>query len=1249
MGFLKSLSKSIKRSALQPSINDISDVSEFGTIDTKTSVKEEHAGIKRPSGQGDIARRGRRRSSEKQAVLADDGLGIRDETASVNTLSFVHIEGHAEFIHHPSLFLQQTLQLVHSPGTSDPISPGQPEFTDAQETLPANHRISPRPTEVNLSSPVSNFTALRTVAPSVLPRGIIITPSSPIKPASQRNNTSINNSPNSRPPGTFVIEDSGQSSLGMLRKDPSISSRILLDRSESSGTVHDLGIGQPSKARRPAFFSESPPQSYTRSGLLTPEPLLFAAPAGHRSASLPIDSHSTALPLSPATGPSSPRFRFADDTWSDSERRRKPPIDRKVIRKTRSFSEVLSRNRKSRFDNKDSSTPQPIITWGSDRKLHVVETPDTTTPPLTSQTSSPKKKSSSILKTAVDFFQFRKSRSRANSHAEKDIPLSMSPGNRDGLDLVFNGNDMPEGDDAGLTTMLSSLPIPNDPSKLAKLGRERNFRSSPDCFDNDDRVIGLWNSPSFPHGRNADSSAATTASPSPMSQSPAPSAFEESLTVDTLSSTRAKASGSNDSPFKRPIMGSRAQSANSASQNNTMFPAAEVKSSFWYGGRPLGEAAVSRSTTIRAVRSSSSHPSSDVVTTSISSSLRNSRQSSVEDMAAGGSEPMSILRPRIPVHIPSAQVVGSPTVSFAGGTPRMSISSTGSDAESGKGTSRPRGYTSVSQDNIHNALSLPSANIKPSRPRSSTLFSTTPGWLAAGTLNSPEKKRTSVIRRLSAGLIGNLEDNKRIPFQTLAQDPNASVSDYLSSGDPAHLPTPELPRELPVHQAGTSSEEWMAQISQIFPRSSLASFLASNPEYQEGLHLLLQGFNFDNLPLDIALRRFLMEMALPREAQQIDRSIYDAYAASPDGNGFHAAVAAGNVAHLQVPSSKWIPKNDPMSYSGRWTTIDEDWVERCFIFAPAIEVVKPATNPVLSSRGRSIHIDKDQPHALPYEVAPVVLRLKVVKVGLLSCKDDLLSAGKKANNRRWKTWSVILTNTQLIFLKDSIWALALGEQIERRGPDLTLSPGTLLLPTFTDFKPDEVIGLAGSAAVFDRSYTKNENTFRLAMPHGLEYVLQASDESELNEWVTLINWSAASKTLNIPTTPTDSFLSSPMPSEVGDSYSRTSADGGTMQSQRPYRKDSAPTRNTLPERNSHFVEMLKLNPANKIDEELRMARNLELLAIISQGTKEHVESLFQLMAENVRRWRAELAKLRSIHIRQQTPPDSGTEPKTNGD
>jgi hypothetical protein len=86
--------------------------------------------------------------------------------------------------------------------------------------------------------------------------------------------------------------------------------------------------------------------------------------------------------------------------------------------------------------------------------------------------------------------------------------------------------------------------------------------------------------------------------------------------------------------------------------------------------------------------------------------------------------------------------------------------------------------------------------------------------------------------------------------------------------------------------------------------------------------------------------------------------------------------------------------------------------------------------------------------------------------------DDFTQPGRKNPNKKWRSWSVILTNTQLIFLKDTIWALTLNEQIERLNSSAALSPGTMLLSTFTDFKPDEVIGLTESAAVYDRSYTK---------------------------------------------------------------------------------------------------------------------------------------------------------------------------------
>lgn len=91
---------------------------------------------------------------------------------------------------------------------------------------------------------------------------------------------------------------------------------------------------------------------------------------------------------------------------------------------------------------------------------------------------------------------------------------------------------------------------------------------------------------------------------------------------------------------------------------------------------------------------------------------------------------------------------------------------------------------------------------------------------------------------------------------------------------------------------------------------------------------------------------------------------------------------------------------------------------------------------------------------------------------LIGSLDDFAPPGRKNHSKKWRSWSVILTNTQLIFLKDTIWALTLNEQIERLNSNSALSPGTLLLSTFTDFKPDEVIGLTESAAVYDRSYAK---------------------------------------------------------------------------------------------------------------------------------------------------------------------------------
>jgi hypothetical protein len=89
--------------------------------------------------------------------------------------------------------------------------------------------------------------------------------------------------------------------------------------------------------------------------------------------------------------------------------------------------------------------------------------------------------------------------------------------------------------------------------------------------------------------------------------------------------------------------------------------------------------------------------------------------------------------------------------------------------------------------------------------------------------------------------------------------------------------------------------------------------------------------------------------------------------------------------------------------------------------------------------------------------------LKITKCGLLNRKDDTSEGGKKNMNRKWKSWSVVLTGSQLLFFRDTTWTSTL----QTLSPDSSTRP-----PPTTNLKPDELFSLKDSIAVHDRSYTK---------------------------------------------------------------------------------------------------------------------------------------------------------------------------------
>lgn len=134
--------------------------------------------------------------------------------------------------------------------------------------------------------------------------------------------------------------------------------------------------------------------------------------------------------------------------------------------------------------------------------------------------------------------------------------------------------------------------------------------------------------------------------------------------------------------------------------------------------------------------------------------------------------------------------------------------------------------------------------------------------------------------------------------------------------------------------------------------------------------------------------------------------------------------------------------------------------------------------------------------------SPVV---RYAKAGLLLRKDDRVEGGKKASSRKWREWSVVLTASQLLFFKDPtiVEELATSGSIDSRGRRTTR------LPPGRTFKPDSVLPLKGFVAVYDFSFVKRSNTFALVAESKQQLLFQAPDDSELNEWLGLINWAAS--------------------------------------------------------------------------------------------------------------------------------------------
>ena len=161
---------------------------------------------------------------------------------------------------------------------------------------------------------------------------------------------------------------------------------------------------------------------------------------------------------------------------------------------------------------------------------------------------------------------------------------------------------------------------------------------------------------------------------------------------------------------------------------------------------------------------------------------------------------------------------------------------------------------------------------------------------------------------------------------------------------------------------------------------------------------------------------------------------------------------------------RYIPLENPYTYEGTNGPWNEQELHCAFVNARVIEIDlpitdRPSTMFTLSPSDAPVSKFNDFPNI--FGSKGKTRNLKITKCGLLNRKDDTSEGGKKNANRKWKSWSVVLTGSQLLFFRDTISTL------QTLSTDFSTHP-----PPTTNLRPDELFSLKDSIAVYDRSYTK---------------------------------------------------------------------------------------------------------------------------------------------------------------------------------
>ena len=530
------------------------------------------------------------------------------------------------------------------------------------------------------------------------------------------------------------------------------------------------------------------------------------------------------------------------------------------------------------------------------------------------------------------------------------------------------------------------------------------------------------------------------------------------------------------------------------------------------------------------------------------------------------------------------------------------------------GSPGPAIFRRNSTTSHRSAKSSPSTTLPPPDPaqrgRSSTMGSSGKTLdHESPQLPSSGRTSTSTAGRKSIGDIFSLTHR----FRQNSEPKNPRTNSAASPGTPGSTGSKQnsfqLPREVayPSRAEGDTPAGYLERLEAAVPRGVVAVMLCKGSDEftKTCLRKYMRGFAYFGESIDIAIRKMLMEVELPKETQQIDRLVQgfaDRYCECNPGI-FASTDEAYTIAFsILLLHSDWHNKNnkrkmqkaDYVKNTKGEVTVSSDILE-CFydsicytpfihfeddvainshrLAAPKprtslfrtpstdnlkgpvdpyalildnkLDTLRPSLKDVMdtedtyNARGTASMFDardlhnafskagvlqivsaRSRPDAFlnqatisnPAEAQAGLVSIRAAKVGLIWRKDQK----KKKARSPWQEWGAVLTGSQLYFFQDVAWIKTLISQQDshQKGIGVHVSP-PIFRPPLMDFNPDALISMDDAVALLDTRYKKHKNAFIFIKHGGFEEVFLANSESDMNDWISKLNYAATFRTTGV--------------------------------------------------------------------------------------------------------------------------------------